>query len=156
MMLVILAAWTVATQAPDSVAHARLRDAMLALTDSLNALAGASAAFTRDLDRSSRQSVLTRGGEVRARCTSARAAVDDVHRVYTAHAAVVAQDRGMPEYRRELGQLGAELARCEREWQTPYAAAAADSLRSWGPHRLTLLDAAMRRYTAAEIGRAHV
>jgi hypothetical protein len=55
----------------------------------------------------------------------------------------------MSEYRRELGRLDTELARCVREWQTPYAAAVADSLRAWGPHRLSRINAAARRYATA-------
>jgi len=149
MTLVLLVAWAVATQAPDSVARARVGDAVTALGDSLTALAGAGAAFTRDLNVSSRQAVLTRASDVRERCVAARAAAGEVDRVYTAHSAVVAADSGMPEYRRELSRLTAELARCESEWRTPYVAAVADSLRAWGPHRLSRIDAAARRYAAA-------
>ncbi len=149
MTLLFLVAWAVGTQAPDSVARARMGDAVIALGDSLTALAGASATFTRDLNQSSRQAILSRAAEVRGRCAGARMAADEVDRVYAAHAAVVAGDRGIPEYRRELGHLETELARCEREWQTPYSAATADSLRAWGPHRLSRLDATARRYAAA-------
>jgi hypothetical protein len=149
MLPLLLVAWAVGTQAPDSVARVRMGDAVTALGDSLTALAGAGATFTRDLSQSSRQAVLSRAADVRVRCTGARAAAREVERVYAAHATVVAADRGMPEYRRELGRLDAELARCEREWQTPYAAAVADSLRAWGPHRLSRIDAAARQYAAA-------
>lgn len=130
MMPLLVIAWAVGMQAPDSVARVRIGDAVTALGDSLTALAGASATFTRDLSRSSRQAVLSRAADVRVRCEGARAAAREVDRVYAAHATVVASDRGMSQYRRELGRLDAELARCEREWQTPYVAAAADSLRA--------------------------
>lgn len=148
-MLLLLLAWAVGTQAPDSVARTRMGEAVTALGDSLTALAGAGATFQRDLNQSSRQAVLSRAAEVRARCVGARTAVGEVDRVYAAHSTVVAGDRGMPEYRSELRRLAAELARCESEWQTPYAAATADSLRAWGPHRLSRIDAAARRYAAA-------
>jgi hypothetical protein len=149
MTLLLLVAWAVGTQAPDSVARSRMSDAVTALDDSLSRLSGAGAAFTRDLDRSSRQFVLSRAADVRTRCAAARAAAAEVHRVYATHAAVVASDRGMPEYRAELSRLETELGRCEHEWQTPYAPAAADSLRAWGPHRLARIDATVRRYRAA-------
>lgn len=149
MPLLLLVAWAVGTQAPDSIARARMGNAVTALGDSLAALAGAGATFTRDLDQSSRQAVLTRAADVRVRCAGAATAASEVDRVYAAHATVVATDRGMPEYRRELGRLQAELARCAREWQTPYTSAAADSLRAWGPHRLSRIDAAARGYAAA-------
>jgi hypothetical protein len=149
MTLLLLVAWAMGTQAPDSVARIRMGDAVTALADSLSALAGAGATFTRDLDRSSRQAVLARAADVRARCVGARIAAGDVDRVYAANATLVAGDRGMPEYRRELGRLEAELARCESEWQTSYSAATADSLRAWGPHRLSRIEAAARRYAAA-------
>jgi len=149
MLLLLFVAGAVGTQAPDSIARVRMGDAVTALGDSLTALAGAGATFTRDLNQSSRQAVLTRGADVRVRCVGARTAAREVDRVYAAHASVVAGDHGMSEYRRELGQLQSELARCEREWQAPYASAAADSLRAWGPHRLSRIDAAARRYAAA-------
>ena len=149
MMLLLVVAWALGTQAPDSVARTRMREAVTALGDSLSVLAGAGATFARDLSQSSRQAVLARAADVRTRCEGTRAAAREVDRVYAAHATVVAGDRGMPEYRRELGRLDAELARCEREWQTPYSAAVADSLRAWGPHRLSRIDAAARRYAAA-------
>ena len=149
MTLMVLVAWAVGTQAPDSVARARMGDAVTALGDSLSALAGASATFTRDLNRSSPQSVLARAAAVRARCAGAQAGAREVDRAYAANAAVVARDRGMPAYRRELERLDAELARCAIEWQTPYSTAVADSLRAWGPHRLSRIDAAARRYAAA-------
>ncbi|HSD33263.1 MAG TPA: hypothetical protein VLB49_15190 [Gemmatimonadales bacterium] len=149
MTLLLFVAWAMGTQAPDSVARARMGDAVTALGDSLSALAGASATFSRDLDRSSRQAVLARAADVRVRCVGARIAAGEVDRVYAANAPAFAGDRGMPEYRRELSRLEAELARCESEWQTPYSAATADSLRAWGPHRLSRIEAAARRHAAA-------
>ena len=149
MVLELISAWAALAQAPDSVAQARMGDAISQLRDSLSALQGASAAFSRDLPTSSRHIVLTRAADVRARCVGSATAAAQVDSVYARHASVLSRDPAMPPYRRELRSLQAELARCQDEWQTPYVAETADSLRAWGPHRLGRLDAAVRRHSTA-------
>lgn len=152
MIHLLLSAWTLAAQAPDSTAQARMSRAMSAMGDSLASLRGASAQFVRDLESASPDLVLGRVRTVKDGCTGSRLAAAQLDSVYTRHASELAGDRGIPAFRGELRNLARELARCEREWGAPGQPARIDSLRAWGPHRLARLDQAVRRYQDAASG----
>ncbi len=146
MILALLTAWTLTAQSPDSVVRSHVLDAVMAMSDSLAALRGAGAQFNRDLATASAELVTARAREVRGRCQAATAAAGRIDSLYQRHASLIARDRGMPDFRRALASLQRELARCDREWQVGPRAATVDSVRAWGPHRMSRLDEAARRY----------
>ncbi len=123
MLALALLLW--AGQSPDS-----------ALVASFSAIRSASARFRYDLQQASPQLVIARARDVRAACNGARAAADSVT-PRVAHDATA---------QAELSTLQRALAACQRDWDTAARRPNADSLRAWGPHRLTELDRALRRY----------
>lgn len=146
MILALLTAWTLTAQSPDSAVRAGVLEAVTAMSDSLTALRGAGARFNRDLANASEELVRSRASDVRARCLAATAAAARIDSLYQHHASLIARDRGMPEFRRALANLQRELSRCDREWQIGPRGATVDAVRAWGPHRLTRLEEASRRY----------
>lgn len=121
-----------AAQAPDST-----------LIATFSALRGASARFRQDLMRASPQLVIARADQVRAACAGSRGAADSL----------VLQLPGNAAARAELAALQRALSACQREWDTTGPRANADSLRAWGPYRLSELDRALRRYQRARTKR---
>ncbi|HKE91283.1 MAG TPA: hypothetical protein VKB45_13185 [Gemmatimonadales bacterium] len=137
-----------ARPAPDTVRQARYERALGGVSDSLDVVRGAVAAFQLDLPSASPDLVLTRASRVRNSCHGAAAAVEQVSTVlaggvYVPHARV---EQG--KLRSGTSDLRRTLARCEREWAVlnPPTRANADSLRAWGPYRGARLDAALRSY----------
>ena len=112
-----------AAQSPDS-----------ALVASFNSVRGASARFRQDLPHASARLVLSRAHEVQAACATSRQAAD---------ALASSQGGAAPA---DLAALQRALTTCQRDWDTGSARANADSLRAWGPYRLTELEQAMRRF----------
>lgn len=147
-MMTALLALALVAQAPDTVRQARYERALSGISDSLDLVRGAIAAFPIDLASASPDLVLARARRVRQSCHSAAAALDQVSTVlaggvYVPHAKVeqVKLQGGTADLRRTL-------ARCEREWAAPEppTRASADSLRAWGPYRGARLDQALRHY----------
>jgi hypothetical protein len=120
MFALALLLW--AGQSPDS-----------ALVASFSVLRSASARFRQDLQHASAQLVASRAQQVRAACTGSRNAAD----------ALAARDSAP---RAELAALLRVLVSCQRDWETNGTRANADSLRAWGPFRLSELERALRRY----------
>ena len=152
MIRLFLSAWMLTIQTPDSTARAQMSDALVAMADSLTGLRGAAAQFVRDLESASPDLVLGRARTVLARCTAVSAAAAELDSVYARHATDIARDRGVTAFRGELRNLERELSRCEREWEVSSRPERVDSLRAWGPHRLSRLDDAVRRYQNAASG----
>jgi hypothetical protein len=147
-MMTALLALALVAQAPDTVRQARYERALSGVSDSLNVVRGAIAAFPIDLASASPDLVLARGTRVRESCHSAAAALEQVSTVlaegvYVPHAKV-------EQLRLQNGttDLHRTLARCEREWAVPEppTRASADSLRAWGPYRGAHLDQSLRTY----------
>lgn len=149
MVHLLVTAWVLVSQAPDSIVRAQLAGAVAAMADSLAGLRGASAQFNRDLDRASPELIVSRAGAVRQRCVAVRAAATHFDSVYARGAEAVAHDRGMADVRRELRNLEKEVDRCDREWRVSYRSEEIDSTRAWGPYRLARLEASVRRYSEA-------
>jgi hypothetical protein len=133
---------------PDTVRQARYERTLSGVSDSLDVLRGAIAAFPIDLTRVSPELVLARATRVRQSCHGAAVALEQVSTllgagVYTPHAKV--EQRRLQSGTAELRRT---LARCEREWAVPDppTRAIADSLRAWGPYRGARLDEALRSY----------
>ena len=149
-MTTVLLALALAAQAPppDTVLQAHYERTLSNVSDSLDVVRGAIAAFPIDLARASLDLVLTRATRVRQSCHGAALALEQASTllaagVYVPHASV--EQRRLQSGTSDLRRT---LARCEREWAAPDppTRASADSLRAWGPYRGTRLDAAMRSY----------
>jgi len=123
MLALALLLW--AGQSPDS-----------ALLASFSAVRSASARFRQDLSQASPQLVLARAQQVRAACTGTRTAADSLATRLTRNTTT----------QTELAALQRALSTCQREWETHGPRVNADSLRAWGPYRLTELDRALSRY----------
>jgi hypothetical protein len=117
-----------AAQSPDSV-----------LLATFTTLRSASAQFRQDLAQASPQLVIARANQVRAACSGSRLAADSLALLWARHAAAQS----------ELAALQRALGACQRDWDTKSPRASADSLRAWGPFRLTELDRALRRFQRA-------
>ena len=148
MTTVLLALALVAHAPPDTVRQARYQRTLSGVSDSLDVVRGAIAAFPIDLARVSPDLVLARAARVRQSCHGAALALEQVSTLLAAGVYVplakVEQGRlqsGTTDLRRTLG-------RCEREWAAPDppTRASADSLRAWGPYRGARLDTALRSY----------
>jgi len=85
--------------------------------------------------RASPQLVIARADQVRVACAGSHAAADSLAPRLRSNAA-----------RADLAVLQRALSACQLEWDTTGPRANADSLRAWGPYRLSELDRAMRRY----------
>lgn len=114
-----------AAQSPDS-----------ALVASFSAVRSAAARFRQDLPRASQQLVLSRAHHVRAACANSRTAAD----------ALAATRAPTGAGHVGLAALQRALDACQRDWDTTGARVRADSLRAWGPFRLSELERALRRY----------
>ena len=114
------------------------------LLATFSTLRGAAARFRHDLPNASAQLVLARAQRVHTACADSRAAADSVAPLLARNA--TAQS--------ELAALQRALVSCQRDWQTTGPRANADSLRAWGPYRLSELDRALRRYQRARIVRS--
>jgi hypothetical protein len=130
MVALALLLWTL--QTPDS-----------ALVASFSAVRSASARFRQDLSQASQQLVLARAQQVRAACIGTRTAADSLAPRLT----------GNTTAQTELVALQRALDTCQREWETHGPRVNADSLRAWGPYRLSELDRALQRYQRARPGR---
>ena len=114
-----------------------------ALVASFSAVRSAGARFRQDLSQASPQLVLARAQQVRDACTHSRGAADSLALRLTRDSTA----------RAELGALQRALGTCQREWDTHSPRANADSLRAWGPYRLSELDRALQRYQRTRPGR---
>lgn len=133
---------------PDTVRQARYERALSSVSDSLDVVRGAIAAFPIDLARVSPDLVLARATRVRQSCHGAALVLEQL-------SALLAAGVYVPHARVEQGKLQSgttdlrrTLTRCEREWTAPDppTRVSADSLRAWGPYRGAQLDAALRSY----------
>ena len=149
-MTTLLLALALVAQAPppDTVRQARYERTLSGISDSLDIVRGAIAAFPIDLARVSPDLVLARASRVRQSCHGAALALDQVSSllaagVYVPHAKV--EQRRLQSGTTDLRRT---LAHCEREWSAPDppTRTSADSLRAWGPYRGAKLDVALRSY----------
>ena len=149
-MTTMLLALALVAQAPppDTVRQARYERTLNGVSDSLDVVRGAIAAFPIDLASVSPDLVLARASRVRQSCHGAALGLEQVSTllaagVYLPHAKV---EQG--RLQSGTADLRHTLARCEREWAAPDppTRASADSLRAWGPYRGARLNAALRSY----------
>ena len=108
-------------------------------------LRSAAARFRHDLPNASAPLVLARAQRVRTACADSRAAADSVALRLERNAAALSA----------LAALQRALIGCQRDWATTGPRANADSLRAWGPYRLSELDRALQRYQRARVLRSN-
>ena len=148
MTTVLLALALVAQAPPDTVRQARYERTLSGVSDSLDVVRGAIAAFPIDLARVSPDLVLARAARVRQSCHGATLALGQMSTLLAA--GVYVQHAKVEQGRLQSGttDLRRTLARCEREWSAPDppTRTSADSLRAWGPYRGARLDEALRSY----------
>ena len=149
-MTTVLLALALVAQAPppDTVLQARYEHTLNSVSDSLDVVRGAVAAFPIDLERVSPELVLARATRVRQSCRGAAQGLEQVSTLLAA--GVYAPHAKVEQGRLQSGttDLRRTLARCEREWDAPDppTRAIADSLRAWGPYRGVRLAEALRSY----------
>jgi hypothetical protein len=147
-MILLLVALAGAAQAPDSVRQARFERVLKQASDSLDGVRGAAAAFRTDLPSASSELVLARAARVHTGCRGADAALLQVDTLLAGSVYTRAAATEQARLRSATAELRRVLGRCQREWSLSHLskAAAADSLRAWGPYRTAQLDSALRRY----------
>ena len=136
--LVVLWAALVA-QAPDTAKQARYGAAIHRVNDSLTALQGAAAMFQADLVNASPDLVISRATRLRQHCAGARS---EAGRLDSLPALGL-------RLHREIVALRAELARCDREFDTGPWYQRTDSVKAWAPFRLGRLGDSVRRFRLA-------
>ena len=132
---------------PDSAARAQIHSQLQVVEESLGALRGAAAHFRQDLAKASDALVVARAKRVRASCASAIGVTDSLaaplaRRQFTP-ARGAADQRAL---RTELSTLRRALVQCRGEWDADVRHTPPDSLRAWGPFRLSSLETVLRRY----------
>lgn len=149
-MTIVLLALALVAQAPspDTVRQARYERTLTSVSDSLDVVRGAIAAFPLDLARVSPDLVLVRATRVRQSCHGAALALEQVSALLTAGVYVPHAKVEQARLQSGTNDLRRTLVRCEREWAAPDppTRASADSLRAWGPYRGARLDEALRSY----------
>jgi hypothetical protein len=144
MSIALLLGATLAAQTPDTAGHARLRALLSEVNDSLSVVRATGSAFTRDLGTASPQLVSARAARVHGACqAAARAAARLDRAVRDGTVTSLASAGDQRAFRAELASLRGTLARCEREFAPDVDPADA---RAAGPHRLDLVERAIRRY----------
>jgi hypothetical protein len=128
MVVALALLFLTSPQSPDST-----------LLASFSGVRSAAARFRQDLSKASPQLVLARAQQVRAACINTRTAADSLAPRLTSNSTAQA----------ELTALQRALSTCQREWETHGPKVNADSLRAWGPYRLSELDRALGRYQRA-------
>lgn len=132
---------------PDSVMRAHVSQQLRAVSDSLTQLRGAASRYRRDADKASRPLMMARAAEVRAGCTGALAAADSLSGSLDAHRYLRRDAQYQRALQAQLATLRQSLRTCRREWDaTGGGGTKADSVRAWGPFRLSALERVMRRF----------
>ncbi len=148
MLTPLLALWTAfAAQAPDSAAQARLAAAVSTLRDSLTAVQAAAVAFRADLGTASGDLVLARARRLHQRCAAARRAARPLATLFQVRAHESRPGAAETRARGDLVAVERVLGKCERAYDTAAPGASADTLKAWGPYRISQLEAELRRYT---------
>ena len=138
-------------QSSDSALLKRLGDVVNATSDSLEALRGLAQAFRNDLATASPTLVLARATAVHDACAANADAVRRLQGILAARTVSPAAAKSQTKLRTTSEETVAALDRCARLWlPLPRTDERADSLRAWGPYRVTQLDADVRKFHAAQ------
>jgi hypothetical protein len=150
MLTPLLALWAVSTaQLPDTAAASRRAATLHALDDSVAAVQAAAFAFRADLGTASSDLVFARARRLHERCAAARRTAQSLAALLVGPlppspppSPRAAERRA----RRDLAELERVLQKCERDYDPATPGANADTLKAWGPFRLSQFDIELRRY----------
>ena len=153
MITILLALWAASppgtpaltAQTPDTALTRELGNPLRVFRDSLFAVQGAGVEFRRDLAAASPDLVIARARRVQESCARAIAALRDAQHAIATTTLPARTRPPVADLQRLLPQLQADLARCQREFAPGAWYARVDSLRAWGPSRLSQLDVSVRR-----------
>src|SRR5690242_17428202 len=139
-------------QVPDSTVLRRYGDAVNATADTLDMLRGFTQAFRNDLQTASPTMVLARATSVQSACASGVSSMRRLQGMLAARtvSTVPTAVRSQAKLRAASEETVAALERCVRDWQPlPRTDDRADTLRAWGPYRVTELTQALHRFDGA-------
>jgi hypothetical protein len=137
-------------QVPDSVVVRRYGEAVNAAADTLDMLRGYTQAFRNDLQTASPNLILARATSVQSACTSGLTTVRRLQGMLAARSVSPEAARTQAKFRMTAEETVFALERCVRLWQPlPRTDARADTLRAWGPYRVSELDGALRKFDFA-------
>ncbi len=127
--------------------RARVRDVLLVLRDSLNAIDAAAGRMQRDSRQTSSASLVSRARAMRDACSSSARAVDPARtRVIAAKIVGTIGARRRLEMVRSLDVLSGKLAHCRSEFALMSDAGQGERVRDYGNDRATRIQAALREY----------
>ena len=130
--------------------HARVRDALVMLRDTLNLVDAAVGRMQRDVARSSDAVLVSRSRTLRDRCQRGAVTASSVGRTAT-EAGLPSPDpkRRLVQLRSALDSLQAALTECEKVFGEMSAAPKAEELRGYAVSRALKAQSAIRRYESA-------
>jgi hypothetical protein len=127
-----------------------VRDALLVLRDSLNAIDAAAARLQRDFRHASGPSLLSRARVMHAACARSTRTIPSVRQAVLD--AKISEPRSL-EQRQELvgamSHLGKALDRCKQEFAAMGQPGQAETVRGYGNDRAIRVQKAMRKYETA-------
>ena len=139
-----------ARQGPDSALIARFGLAVNSTSDTLEQLRGVAQAFRNDLPTASPTLILARATAVHDACAAGAGAVRRLQGILAARTVSPAAAKSQARFRVTAEETVGALDRCVRAWlPLPRTDERADSLKAWGPYRISEIDQALRKYEAA-------
>lgn len=139
-----------ATQGTDSALIARLGTAVNSTSDTLEQLRGVAQAFRNDLATASPTLILARATAVHDACAAGASAVRRLEGILAARTVSTAAAKSQSKFRVTAEETVGALDRCVRAWlPLPGTDQRADSLKAWGPYRVSEIEQAVRKYDAA-------
>ena len=132
---------------PLDSARAAVRDALVILRDSLNAIDGAAARLQRDFRQASGPSLLSRARVMREACAGSARVVEPARNAVLG--AKLSEPRRLKR-RKELvaamEHLSGALSRCELDFGAMSRPGQAETVRGYGNDRATRVQSALRKY----------
>ncbi len=133
----------------DSLAQ-RYRDALLVVRDTVRSVRAATVMFRRDLGSAAPETVIGRASSLRERCSAAIGVLEDREPTFQSGIGSERVQTATDSLIRAMGRLSSELRQeCVERFQHEGPGVHADTLRAWGPYRISRIDEAIRRYRAA-------
>jgi len=140
------------SQVPDSTVLRRFGEVVNATADTLDILRGFAQAFRNDLQTASPTIVLARATSVQSACASGVSSVRRLQGMLAARtvSTIPLAVRNQAKLRTASEETVAALERCVRSWQPlPRTDDRADTLRAWGPYRISELTQALHKFDGA-------
>jgi hypothetical protein len=123
-----------------------VRDALLVLRDSLNAIDAAAARLQRDFRHASGPSLLSRARVMHQACARSKRTVPPVRQAVLAPKLSEARSKQRQELVSAMNHLGKALDRCKQEFAAMSQPGEAETVRGYGNDRAIRVQKAMRKY----------